>query len=133
LNEGLFELPGKVIIVSLHKRSDIRNKILIAEVEQIVGVPDSQGHIDLNDLLNRLPQYEVNDLWVEAGAKLSGEFFKNNLVDEFILYQAPKLMGDLARNLVNLPNFSKMEDVIQLSLKDVAIVGDDLRIISNRD
>ncbi|WP_435237349.1 bifunctional diaminohydroxyphosphoribosylaminopyrimidine deaminase/5-amino-6-(5-phosphoribosylamino)uracil reductase RibD [Psychromonas sp. PT13] len=133
LNEGLFELPGKVIIVSLSKRSDIRNKILIAEVEQIVGVPDSQGHIDLNDLLNRLPQYEVNDLWVEAGAKLSGEFFRNNLVDEFILYQAPKLMGDLARNLVNLPNFSKMEDVIQLSLKDVAIVGDDLRIISNRD
>jgi len=133
LNEHLFELPGKVIIVSLSKRSDIRNKILIAEVEQIVGVPDSQGHIDLNDLLDRLPQYEVNDLWVEAGAKLSGEFFRNNLVDEFILYQAPKLMGDLARNLVNLPNFSKMEDVIQLSLKDVAIVGNDLRIISNRD
>ena len=133
LNERLFELPGKVIIVSLSERSDISNKTLIADIEQIIGANDGQGHIDLNDLLNRLPQYDINDLWVEAGAKLSGEFFRTNLVDEFILYQAPKLMGDLARNLVNLPNFSNMDDVIQLSLTDVAVVGNDLRIISNRD
>ncbi len=42
-------------------------------------------------------------------------------------------MGDLARNLVDLPNFSKMDDVVQLTLQSVTIIGDDIRIISNRD
>jgi len=133
LNERLFTLPGKVIIVSLAARVDLKSKTFSADVEQFIGVNDGTGRIDLNDLLNRLNSAEINDLWIEAGAKLSGEFFKHHLVDEFILYQAPKLMGDLARNLVNLPNFSKMNDVIQLSIKDVAIVGNDIRIISNRE
>jgi diaminohydroxyphosphoribosylaminopyrimidine deaminase/5-amino-6-(5-phosphoribosylamino)uracil reductase len=133
LKEHLFSLPGKVLIVSLSARLDLNNKVFSADVEQIIGINDGKGRIDLNDLLDRLNNYEINDLWIEAGATLSGAFFNNNLVDEFILYQAPKLMGDLARNLVTLPNFSEMDDVIQLSIKDVAIIGNDIRIISNRD
>jgi len=80
-----------------------------------------------------LNHYEINDLWVEAGATLAGELFKQQLVDQFILYQAPKLMGDQARNLVNLPNYSKMDDVLQLALTDVTLIGSDIRIISDRD
>ena len=41
-------------------------------------------------------------------------------------------MGDQARNLVNLGNFSKMDDVIQLSLQTVTQIGDDIRIISDK-
>ena len=133
LNERLFTLSGKVLLVSLAVRDDLHNKEFTADVEQLICADDGFGRIDLKELLTRLADYEINDLWVEAGAKLSGELFKNNLVDEFILYQAPKLMGDLARNLVNLPNFSKMDDVVQLTLQDVAVIGNDIRIISNRD
>ena len=133
LNERLFTLPGKVLLVSLAVRDDLQDKEFTADVEQLICDDDGCGRIDLNDLLMRLSEYEINDLWVEAGAKLSGELFKSGVVDEFILYQAPKLMGDLARNLVNLPNFSKMDDVVQLTLQDVALIGNDIRIISNRD
>ena len=133
LNERLFTLPGKVLLVSLSARDDLHNKEFSADIEQLICANDGSGRIDLQELLLRLNDYEINDLWVEAGAKLSGALFKSNLVDEFILYQAPKLMGDLARNLVNLPNFSKMDDVVQLTLQDVAIIGNDIRIISNRD
>ncbi|MCW8996604.1 MAG: bifunctional diaminohydroxyphosphoribosylaminopyrimidine deaminase/5-amino-6-(5-phosphoribosylamino)uracil reductase RibD [Psychromonas sp.] len=133
LNERLFTLAGKVLLVSLVARNDLANNKLTADVEQLICNNDGCGHIDLKALLTRLNKYEINDLWVEAGAKLSGELFKNQLVDELILYQAPKLMGDLSRNLVNLPNFSKMDDVVQLTLQDVAIIGDDIRIISKRD
>lgn len=133
LNEKLFTLAGKVILVSLAARSDLQNKPFIADVEQIVCADDGRDHIDLHLLLTRLTDYEINDLWVEAGATLSGEFFKQKLVDEFILYQAAKLMGDQGRNLVNLPDYSNMEDVVQLTLQDVAIIGDDIRLISKRD
>ncbi|WP_028864397.1 bifunctional diaminohydroxyphosphoribosylaminopyrimidine deaminase/5-amino-6-(5-phosphoribosylamino)uracil reductase RibD [Psychromonas aquimarina] len=133
LDEKLFSLEGLVLLVSLKPRDDLGAIACKAQVEQVIGSDDGHGRIDLNLLLSQLNKYEINDLWVEAGAKLAGEFFNNQLVDEFILYQAPKLMGDQARNLVNLPNYSKMEDVVQLTLKDVAIIGNDIRLISNRD
>jgi diaminohydroxyphosphoribosylaminopyrimidine deaminase/5-amino-6-(5-phosphoribosylamino)uracil reductase len=83
--------------------------------------------------MSRLNDFEINDLWVEAGATLAGDFFNNDLVDEFILYQATKLMGDQSRNLVNLPNFSTMNDVIQFTLHSVKQIGNDIRLINHRE
>jgi diaminohydroxyphosphoribosylaminopyrimidine deaminase/5-amino-6-(5-phosphoribosylamino)uracil reductase len=133
LKEQLFNLSGKVILVSLTPRSDLEQLSCIADVEQIMGKNDSHGRIDLKALLIQLNHFEINDIWVESGAKLAGEFFNQHLVDQFILYQAPKLMGDQARNLVNLPNYSKMDEVVQLTLKNVTLIGNDIRIISDRD
>ena len=135
LNEKLFTLHGNVLLVSLTPRNDLQDHKhkLVASVEQLICADDGHGRIDLVALLTRLNEYEINDLWVEAGARLAGEFFNKGLVDQFILYQATKLMGDQARNLVNLPNFSNMSDVVQLKLQQVVKIDDDIRIISNRE
>lgn len=132
LKEKMFSLPGRVIIVSLSSRQDLIQSF-VADAEQIIIKADENKQIDLNELLLELGKLEINDLWVESGTILSGQFFQKSLVDEFILYQAPKLMGDQARNLVNLPHYSKMSDVIPLAIKDVRLVGDDIRLISYRD
>ncbi|MGB5444233.1 MAG: bifunctional diaminohydroxyphosphoribosylaminopyrimidine deaminase/5-amino-6-(5-phosphoribosylamino)uracil reductase RibD [Psychromonas sp.] len=135
LQEKLFSLAGKVLLVSLAPRHDLEElqDTTVAQVEQLICADDGQGRINLNDLLTQLNDHEINDLWVEAGATLAGEFFNQQLVDQFILYQAAKLMGDQARNLVNLPDYSNMDDVVQLTLQDVALIGNDMRIISNRE
>jgi diaminohydroxyphosphoribosylaminopyrimidine deaminase/5-amino-6-(5-phosphoribosylamino)uracil reductase len=135
LKEKLFSLEGKVLLVSLLPRKDLsknKNK-LNADIEQLIGSDDGHGRIDLKVLLTQLSDYEINDLWVEAGATLAGEFFNHQLVDQFVLYQAPKLMGSQARNLVNLPDYEKMDDVVQLTLQDVVLIGNDIRIISTSD
>ena len=133
LKEKLFDLPGKVIIVSLYARDASLFNACKADVEQIICTADSNNRIDLNALMKLLNEYEINDLWVEAGATLAGDFFKNGLVDEFILYQATKLMGDQSRNLVNLPEFSTMNDIVKLKLQSVVIIGDDIRLINHRE
>ncbi len=133
LQEKLFDLPGKVLLVSLTVRDTASFSACKADVEQIICTQNENNQIDLDALMSLLNQHEINDLWVEAGATLAGEFFKNNLVDEFILYQATKLMGDQARNLVNLPNFSTMNDIITLKLHSVTQIGDDIRLINHRE
>jgi len=133
LQEKLFDLPGKVLIVSLNARDVSTFKDCKADVEQVICAADTNNRIDLNALMKLLNEYEINDLWVEAGATLAGELFKNDLVDEFILYQATKLMGDQSRNLVNLPNFSTMNDIIKLKLQSVTQIGDDIRLINHRE
>jgi len=132
LNEHLFTLPGKVLLVSLSARNDLDKRVFAANVEQLIGLDDGAGRIDLKSLLIRLTDYEINDLWVEAGATLCGALFELNLVDEFILYQAPKVIGNIGRGLINLPELTEMRDVIELNLQEVAIVGNDIRTISNR-
>lgn len=133
LQEHLFTLPGKVLIISLIKRHLSDFSLCIADVEQAICAGDDNQKIDLHALMELLNKYEINDLWVEAGATLAGELFKYDLVDEFILYQAIKLMGDQSRNLVNLPNFSTMNDVIKLKLQSVVQIGDDIRLINHRE
>lgn len=133
LNEKLFQLPGKVLLVSLVARDSLHNNNHLADVEQLIIASDGNGRIDLHVLLTVLSSYEINDIWVEAGATLAGALFTEQLVDQFILYQAPKLMGSESKNLVNLRNFSTMQDVLQLTVKDVRLIADDIRIISVRD
>jgi len=131
LKEKLFSLSGRVIIISLGSRYDLEQSF-VAEVEQIIVKGDERHRVDLKALLLTLGKLEINDLWVESGAVLSGQFFEKLLFDEFILYQASKLMGNHSLNLVNLPLYSKMSDVMQFTINDVRLVGDDIRIISCR-
>ncbi|WP_413692911.1 bifunctional diaminohydroxyphosphoribosylaminopyrimidine deaminase/5-amino-6-(5-phosphoribosylamino)uracil reductase RibD [Psychromonas sp. KJ10-2] len=133
LNEKLFDLPGKVWIVSTVARDSAEFSSKKAQIEQIIVPANSDDQVDLQALMIALNAREINDLWVEAGATLAGEFFKKDLVDEFILYQAPKLLGDQGRNLVNLPEFSTMNDIVKLQLHSVVKVGEDIRLINHRE
>ncbi len=64
---------------------------------------------------------------MEAGAELAGAFLQAGLVDEFVVYMAPKLLGSSARPLLTLP-FERMDQQVSLDIQDVRQVGDDLRI-----
>ena len=84
--------------------------------------------IDLTALLTLLAQRGLNDVLVESGANLAGAFIQQDLVDELILYQAPKLIGGDGKNLVEMPNITTLSQSKSLSISDVRMVGCDLRI-----
>ncbi|WP_442604597.1 hypothetical protein, partial [Neptunomonas phycophila] len=56
---------------------------------------------------------------------------QNQLVDSFILYQAPKLMGAEARGVMNLPQLTAMDQVPNVSISDLRMVGTDIRITAD--
>ncbi len=85
------------------------------------------GEAFLIHLLKLCASNNCNEVLVEAGSLLAAEFIKARLVDELIIYMAPKLMGSQARPLALLP-FDTMEQSINLKLTDSRIIGDDLRL-----
>lgn len=91
-------------------------------------VPQHQGHTDLVSLLMLLGRRQINSVWVEAGAGLAGALLKAGVVDEVILYIAPKLMGDAARGLCHLPGIAHLDEVPEFSFSDIRQVGPDLRL-----
>ena len=90
---------------------------------------DDDGRIDLHALLSMLAaDHGHNELLFECGGTLGGKLIAEGLADEVIVYVAPKLMGNDARPLLQLPEIDKMSDVHQLALTDVRQFGDDIRL-----
>lgn len=98
-------------------------------VQQWQAPITAEGKICLSNLLSYLAtQHHINSLWVEAGAGLAGALLKNKLVDELIFYQAPKLMGDKARDLVELDELTDMAASPALTYTDIRMLGQDIKI-----
>lgn len=111
-----------------------------SQTESIIIAPSNEhfDELDWSKQLELLPifktlskTYSINHLWVEAGATLSRSLIREGLVDELILYIAPKLMGNDGRGLLGDLGFTSLEQAIELDIKDVTMVGKDLRIIAN--
>ena len=58
-----------------------------------------QNKINIISTLKFLGNLEINNLWVEAGGNLSGSLLKMKLIDEIIIYIAPKILGHEAKPL----------------------------------
>ncbi|AWP33797.1 MULTISPECIES: bifunctional diaminohydroxyphosphoribosylaminopyrimidine deaminase/5-amino-6-(5-phosphoribosylamino)uracil reductase RibD [Pantoea] len=98
-----------------------------AEVTQI-AVPLREQQLDLVAMMMLLGQKQINSVWVEAGASLAGALLQAGLVDELIVYLAPKLLGHEGRGLCQLPGLSSLADAPAFRFSDVRQVGDDLRL-----
>jgi len=86
------------------------------------------GRFDLAEVLKALGRRQINDVWVEAGHRLAGALWQAQLVNELVLYLAPKLMGHSAQSLIALDHFTRMSEVPELDIHDVCRIGKDLRI-----
>jgi diaminohydroxyphosphoribosylaminopyrimidine deaminase / 5-amino-6-(5-phosphoribosylamino)uracil reductase len=85
--------------------------------------------IDLQKLISLLTERHINDVLIESGATLAGSFLSAGLIDELIIYMAPKLMGNLARPLFELP-LQELNSAVDLQIVDMRAVGKDWRIIA---
>jgi len=86
------------------------------------------GRIDLIHVMEQLADQGINEVLVETGSELAGSFLQQGLVDEVVVYMAPKLMGSLARPLFQLP-IESMDEAVDLTIQSVRQVGNDLRIV----
>ncbi len=84
----------------------------------------------LNSVLQELAStYEVNDLLVEAGAKLSGSMLQRDLIDELVVYQAPIILGAGAMDMMEIPAITAMDERYEMELVDFRRLGEDWRFV----
>ncbi len=98
-----------------------------------IAVREERGQLDLPTVLAYLAERGCNEVQVEAGATLAGAFISAGLCDELLLYVAPRLLGDSARGLLNLPAPAALADAGAWRWHDVRRVGDDLRLLLRPD
>jgi len=96
---------------------------------QHAAVPMRDGALDLAAVLKLLADREINEVQVEAGARLAGAFLSAGLVDELLLYVAPVLLGERARPMFDGLGIDAMAQRLSLRIVDTRRVGDDLRLL----
>ncbi len=94
----------------------------------VVSDKNNKQKIDLSTLLTFLAKRGFNDVLVESGARLAGAFIEQGLVDELVLYQAPKLLGGEGKNLIEMPNIHSLSSAKLLNISDVRMVGADIKV-----
>jgi diaminohydroxyphosphoribosylaminopyrimidine deaminase/5-amino-6-(5-phosphoribosylamino)uracil reductase len=123
-------LPGEALVLTTRSLDDPKAAALRkagARLEQVAG--DAE-HCDLHAVLERLGAHEINDVLIEAGAGLNGALLSAGLVDELIIYMAPRLLGDSARGMFTVPALESLAAGWSLELDDCRRIGPDLRLMA---
>ena len=119
--------PGEVLVyAAIDDRA--RRSALEAHGAEVALAPSPSGKVDLAAMVADLGRREINELHVEAGEKLNASLLAAGLVDELLVYVAPKLLGD-GRGLAALPPLARLDDALGFAFVDVARIGDDLRLL----
>jgi diaminohydroxyphosphoribosylaminopyrimidine deaminase / 5-amino-6-(5-phosphoribosylamino)uracil reductase len=125
----VFEAAGTdapILIVNAGKKTQVTSPF--GPQVSTVSLPDARGRVDLRALLQHLGGRKVNELHLEAGARLTGALIAEGLVDELLVYLAPRLIGQHGKELFTLPKLDALPDAPAWRIFDVAQVGDDVRL-----
>jgi diaminohydroxyphosphoribosylaminopyrimidine deaminase/5-amino-6-(5-phosphoribosylamino)uracil reductase len=99
--------PGRACLVCA---DDITADVLrpLADLAEILRLPRGADGLDLPALLAALAAREVNELHLEGGPRFNGHWLRQGLVDELLLYVAPRLIGP-GRPLADLPALDRLD------------------------
>ena len=128
LNAKLLEGGGVLVACAIDDAA--RSAALRQRGAEILCLPNPEGKVDLPELMMELGRRGINEVHVEGGSRLNGALLVAGLVDEFLIYLAPCLIGHSARGLFNIPALESLADKAQLSIRDLRMLGSDVRILA---
>ena len=128
LDALIFEPERKLYIYS-GRRNDAKKAALQERGATVIYMPGPNDKVDLAAMLRDLAAREVNELHVEAGQKLNGSLISEGLVDELLIYMAPKLMG-AGQEIAAFGPLTNLGDALEFQFLSTDMVGNDLRIVA---
>lgn len=129
----IFGVPGRKIWIYAASRDEPKARALEARGATITVLPNADGKVDLSAMLRDLAVREINELHVEAGHKLNGSLIREGLVDEMLLYLAPKFLGDgleMASHPFAEGPLTALSGALALDFRSVDRFGADIRILA---
>jgi len=124
--------PLRVVVDGKNQITDTTLNIFSTDAEtQVFNMSNSKlnnaGKLVLSDILSQLAAQDINSVLLEAGPGLIGAMVDAGLVNEFIIYTAPILMGSDANSMMDLV-IKKMDDKLSLNIQDIRMIGEDIKI-----
>ncbi|MGW8247067.1 MAG: bifunctional diaminohydroxyphosphoribosylaminopyrimidine deaminase/5-amino-6-(5-phosphoribosylamino)uracil reductase RibD [Acidiferrobacterales bacterium] len=131
----IFSTEGEVLVVTVSEDEEATGALVDAGAE-VVQLSSAAHGVDLLELMQYLAERGCNEVMFEAGASLAGSAVASGIVNELVIYIAPRLMGADAKGMFALPGLKAMAERVELNFQDIRMVGNDLRItalVQNKD
>jgi diaminohydroxyphosphoribosylaminopyrimidine deaminase/5-amino-6-(5-phosphoribosylamino)uracil reductase len=119
-------LQGGNALVAYASDPDDKAGPLRAAGIDLMHLADKDGRVCLQSLLRDIAVRGINEVLVEAGEGLNGSLLQHDLIDEYLFYFAPVLMGSSARGMFAIPSLSDMSQRKTLDILETRQVGNDL-------
>ena len=98
---------------------------------QVLYVPEKNGHIDLNRLMELLGAAKIDSILLEGGGSLNWSALESGIVQKVQTYIAPKLFGgEEAKTPVEGKGFPDPASAVLLKNSEIIRLGDDFLIES---
>jgi len=125
-------LQGETVFIftAAHGQAQKIEALEKAGTQVIVFEEPDRDRVDLHRMMTSLANLSLNEILVEAGSRLGGALIQAGLVDEWIVYMAPSLLGTGAREMFQLPELDSLEQKTALNIQDVRMIGEDVRMIA---
>jgi diaminohydroxyphosphoribosylaminopyrimidine deaminase / 5-amino-6-(5-phosphoribosylamino)uracil reductase len=128
LDAHLF-IAGRALFIYAAGQNDAKKAALEARGATVIYLPDVNGKVDLAAMMKDLAKREINELHIEAGSKLNGSLIRAGLVDEFLIYLAPKLLGP-GQGMAAFGPLQQLSEGVELQFLSADKVGNDLRVVA---
>ncbi len=128
LDASIF-IAARALYIYAAVENDAKKCALEALGVTVVVMPNEHGKVDLPAMMKDLARREINELHVEAGSKLNGSLVREGLVDELLVYLAPKLVGE-GRGMLQWGPLAELSQALPLDFTAVDRVGRDVRLIA---
>ena len=126
-------LTGSGTVIADNPSLTCRMKNGTDNVKILKCPPDpSTGKIDLNILIQKLFDFGIMSVIIEAGGTLNGAFLKTGRVDKIYQFIAPKILGDnSAKSFVEGFDIPKIDDCLKFEVKKVKKFKPDILLVLN--
>ncbi len=146
--ENLIQQPIRVILDS-HLKMPLDAKMLSLEGETwvftstndehksaqleaagciVFQLSDNEQPLNLTQVMNVLAQQGINEVHTECGSRLAGGLLKAQLVDDMIVYMAPKFLGAQSQSLLDFGELTQMDQALDVTIEKVTTIGRDLKL-----
>jgi diaminohydroxyphosphoribosylaminopyrimidine deaminase/5-amino-6-(5-phosphoribosylamino)uracil reductase len=123
----LFDDAAETLVITTDDVPEARLAAWMTAGADVSRVAKAEGGADIAAALDVLGERGVCHVLVEPGPTLAASFVEHGLVDRFVIYLAPTLIGGDAPGLL-ASGAKTITDAWDLEITDVARIGDDLRI-----
>jgi len=125
----IFEPPGEALLAVAEPFNARRKEELAQAGIEVLELPQREGLVDIEELLNVLGKRDIVTVLVEGGGKLLGSFFDYHLVDKVLAFISPIIIGgDEAKTAVGGNGVDSTVEALRLSRISIESFGDEVLV-----
>jgi diaminohydroxyphosphoribosylaminopyrimidine deaminase/5-amino-6-(5-phosphoribosylamino)uracil reductase len=128
LHAHVLDNAAPTLVVATAKASEESVQAIRGHGPEVVQLPARDGRVNLDALLHELGGRGITDVLVEGGPTLIGDLVERRLVDKYVFYIAPKLLGQVGLSAIAGLVAPNIADARELTITSVRRTGADVKI-----